>query len=100
MGRRRLLAARSLLTQRNRMWIGGYSSSFHTCFHEPGAIPMRMKRLVAGAAPIAAGTAFAHDTGGDRFERNVLFKFDGGTGVQPFRSQAGAPVLNTVAGVS
>jgi len=60
---------------------------------------MRMKQLVAVVALIAAGTAFAHDNGGDRNERNVLFKFDGGTGVQPFRSQAGAPVLNTVAGV-
>jgi hypothetical protein len=30
----------------------------------------------------------------------VLFNFDGGVGVQPFRSQAGAPVLNTVAGVA
>jgi hypothetical protein len=29
----------------------------------------------------------------------TLFNFDGGVGVQPFRSQASAPVLNTVAGV-
>ena len=60
---------------------------------------MKMKSLLAVAGLIAAGTAFAHDNGGDRYERNVLFKFEGGTGVQPFRSQAGAPVLNTVAGV-
>jgi hypothetical protein len=60
---------------------------------------MRMKRLVALAALIAAGTAFAHGDGYDRND-NTLFKFDGGTGVQPFRSQAGAPVLNTVAGVN
>jgi len=59
-----------------------------------------MKRLVAVAAVLAAGTAFAHD-GNDRNDRNVLFKFDGGTGVQPFRSGAGGvPALNTVAGVS
>jgi hypothetical protein len=58
-----------------------------------------MKRLVALAALIAAGTAFAHGDGYDRND-NTLFKFDGGTGVQPFRSQAGAPVLNTVAGVN
>lgn len=51
--------------------------------------------LLAGL--LAAGTAFAgHDGGGNR---GVLFVFDGGTGNQPFRSQAGAPVLNTVAGV-
>lgn len=60
---------------------------------------MRMKHLVAVAGLIAAGTAFAHGDGNDRNE-NVLFRFDGSIGVQPFRSQAGAPVLNTVAGVN
>jgi hypothetical protein len=59
---------------------------------------MKMKQLLAVAGLIAAGTAFAHD-GYDRND-DTLFKFDGGTGVQPFRSQAGAPVLNTVAGVA
>lgn len=29
-----------------------------------------------------------------------LFEFDGGIGAQPFRSSAGAPILNTVAGVN
>jgi len=60
---------------------------------------MKIKHLVLAMGLVAAGTAFAHD-GGDRNERNVLFKFDGGIGVQPFRSQAGAPVLNVVAGVN
>lgn len=59
---------------------------------------MKMKHLVAVAGLVAAGTAFAHDGGGRN--DNTLFRFDGGTGVQPFRSQAGAPVLNTVAGVA
>jgi hypothetical protein len=56
---------------------------------------MKMKSLLAVAGLIAAGTAFAHDNGGDRYERNVLFRFDGGTGVQPFRSQAGAAKIWT-----
>ena len=57
---------------------------------------MKIHRLVL-AGLIAAGTAFAgHDGGG---LSGVLFVFDGGTGVQPFRSQGGTPVLNTVAGV-
>jgi len=60
---------------------------------------MRMKHLVAAVALIATGAAFAHD-GNDRNDRNVLFKFDGGTGVQPFRSNQGAPALNIVAGVN
>jgi hypothetical protein len=60
---------------------------------------MKIKNLLAVASLIAAGTAVAHDNGGDRYERNVLFKFDGGTGVQPFRSANGVPTLNTVAGV-
>ena len=57
---------------------------------------MKIKSLLAVAGLIAAGTAFGH--GYDR-DNSILFKFDGGIGVQPFRSQAGAPVLNTVAGV-
>lgn len=57
---------------------------------------MKINRLLAIAGLIAAGTAIAHD--GSR--ANVLFKFDGGVGVQPFRSAAGVPVLNTVAGVA
>jgi hypothetical protein len=57
---------------------------------------MRIKRLLAVAGLIAAGTAFGHGNGND----NLLFRFDGGIGVQPFRSQAGAPVLNVVAGVN
>jgi hypothetical protein len=56
---------------------------------------MKIKRLLAVAGLIAAGTAVA---GGSNF--NVLFSFDGGTGVQPFRSASGAPTLNTVAGVA
>jgi hypothetical protein len=59
---------------------------------------MKMKRLLAitSLAGLAAvGTAAAH---GPAF--NVLFKFDGGTGVQPFRSAGGTPALNTVAGVA
>jgi hypothetical protein len=58
---------------------------------------MKIKSLLAVAGLIAAGTAFGH--GYDR-DSNILFKFDGGIGVQPFRSQAGAPVLNVVAGVN
>jgi len=57
---------------------------------------MKINRLLAIAGLIAAGTAFAHDGG----QSNVLFKFDGGVGVQPFRSAAGVPTLNTVAGVA
>jgi len=55
---------------------------------------MKMKHFLAVAGLAAAGTAIAHGPA------NVLFKFDGGTGVQPFRSNAGAPALNTVAGVA
>jgi hypothetical protein len=61
---------------------------------------MKMKHLLAVASLVAAGTAFAHDGWNDRNDRNVLFKFDGGTGVQPFRSAGGVPALNVVAGVS
>jgi hypothetical protein len=61
---------------------------------------MKITSLLAVAGLIAAGTAFAHD-GNDRNDHNVLFKFDGGTGVQPFRSGAGGvPALNIVAGVN
>jgi len=59
---------------------------------------MKMKRLsvmTAVAGLVAAGTVAAHGPAS-----NVLFKFDGGVGVQPFRSAAGAPTLNTVAGVA
>jgi hypothetical protein len=58
---------------------------------------MKMKSLLAVASLLAAGTAFAHDGGGDR---NVMFRFEGGTGVQPFRVSQGAPTLNLVAGVT
>ena len=54
---------------------------------------MNFNRTLLATALFAAGTAIA---GG---ASDVLFNFDGGVGVQPFRSQAGAPVLNTVAGV-
>jgi hypothetical protein len=57
---------------------------------------MKLNRLLAVAGLVAAGTAFAHNGGQD----NVLFKFDGGTGVQVFRSAAGVPALNTVLGVN
>jgi hypothetical protein len=56
---------------------------------------MKFNRLLAVAGFVAVGTAFA---GGHN--SNVLFKFDGGTGVQVFRSAAGVPTLNTVAGVA
>ena len=56
---------------------------------------MKIKRILAVASLLAAGTAVA---GGSNF--NVLFSFDGGTGNQVFRSAAGAPTLNTVAGVA
>ena len=55
---------------------------------------MKMKHFLAVAGLAAAGTAIAHGPA------NVLFKFDGGAGVQPFRSSAGTPALNTVAGVA
>ena len=59
---------------------------------------MKMKSLLAVASLLAAGTAFAHDGGGDR---NVMFRFEGGTGVQVFRNGAGnVPALNVVAGVN
>jgi hypothetical protein len=58
---------------------------------------MKIYRLML-AGMLAAGTAFAGDDGAE--QAAVLFVFDGGTGVQPFRVQAGAPVLNVVAGVN
>jgi hypothetical protein len=58
---------------------------------------MKIKHLVAVAGLVAAGTALAH---GDGFD-NVLFRFDGAIGVQPFRSgQGGVPAANIVAGVN
>jgi hypothetical protein len=57
---------------------------------------MKVKHFLAIAGLAAAGTAIAH---GPQFT-GTLFRFDGGVGVQPFRSAAGAPVLNTVAGVA
>jgi len=57
---------------------------------------MKFMRIVAVVGLAAAGTAFAHGNGNER----PLFEFDGAIGVQPFRSQAGAPVLNVVAGVN
>lgn len=56
---------------------------------------MKFKRLLAVAGLAAAGTAIAHEPA-----FNALFVFDGGTGVQVFRSAAGVPALNTVAGVA
>ena len=55
---------------------------------------MKLRHLLAVAGLTAAGTALAHGPA-----QNILFKFDGGVGVQPFRSAAGVPALNTVAGV-
>jgi hypothetical protein len=59
---------------------------------------MKIRTLMMVSALVAAGTAMA----GDHREHRpgLLFRFDGSIGVQPFRSQAGAPVLNTVAGVN
>ena len=55
---------------------------------------MKFRILLAVASLAAAGTAAAHGPS------NVLFRFDGGAGVQPFRSAAGVPALNVVAGVN
>jgi hypothetical protein len=57
---------------------------------------MKIKALLCVAGLIAAGTAAAGGNGNS----GILFAFDGAIGVQPFRSQAGAPVLNVVAGVN
>jgi len=54
---------------------------------------MKTHRLLLIGGLLAAGAAVA---GG---WSNVLFDFDGSIGVQPFRSAAGVPTLNTVAGV-
>jgi hypothetical protein len=59
---------------------------------------MRFHRSILLATLIAAGTAFAGDE--PHHSPGVMLMFEGGTGVQPFRSQAGAPVLNVVAGVN
>jgi hypothetical protein len=56
---------------------------------------MKLRHLVAVVGLVAAGTAIAHGP-----SPKLLFRFDSGVGVQPFRSAAGAPVLNTVAGVA
>jgi hypothetical protein len=55
---------------------------------------MKFKALLAAASLAVAGTAAAHGPS------NILFRFDGGVGVQPFRSAAGVPTLNVVAGVN
>jgi hypothetical protein len=57
---------------------------------------MKISRLLAIAGLVAAGTAAAGGNGSS----TILFKFDGGTGNQVFRSAAGVPTLNTVAGVN
>ena len=54
---------------------------------------MKTYRFLLIGGLLAAGAAVA---GG---WSNVLFSFDGSIGVQPFRSAAGVPTLNTVAGV-
>jgi hypothetical protein len=56
---------------------------------------MKIRRLICIAGLFATATAFA----GGGWPSNTLFSFDGGIGVQPFRSAAGVPTLNTVAGV-
>jgi hypothetical protein len=56
---------------------------------------MKISRFLAIAGLVAAGTAVA---GGG--SSSILFRFDGGTGNQVFRSAAGVPTLNTVAGVN
>lgn len=56
---------------------------------------MKRYKLLAIAGLMIAGSAFAHGNG----QSNVLVSFDGSIGVQPFRSAAGVPALNTVAGV-
>ena len=56
---------------------------------------MKFSRFLAIAALAAAGTAVAGGGG----HSSVLFNFDHGTGNQVFRSAAGVPTLNTVAGV-
>jgi hypothetical protein len=55
-----------------------------------------MTRFCGVAVLLVAGTAIASDDGTSA----VLFQFKGGTGNQVFRSAAGVPTLNTVAGVA
>lgn len=57
---------------------------------------MKISRFLALAGLVAAGTAVAGGGGNS----STLFKYDGGTGNQVFRSAAGVPTLNTVAGVA
>ena len=57
---------------------------------------MKFSSFLAIAALAAAGTAGAHGGGSS----STLFRFDHGTGNQVFRSAAGVPTLNTVAGVA
>jgi len=60
---------------------------------------MNISRFLAVAGLVAAGTAMAGGGGGNN--SYTLFKFDGGTGNQVFRSGAGGvPTVNTVAGVN
>ena len=56
---------------------------------------MKFTHFLAIAGLAAAGTAAA----GGGPSSSVLFRFDHGTGNQVFRSAAGVPTLNTVAGV-
>jgi len=57
---------------------------------------MKFSRFLAIASLAAAGTAVAGGGGNP----SILFRFDHGTGNQVFRSAAGVPTLNTVAGVA
>jgi hypothetical protein len=57
---------------------------------------MKISRIVGLVGLLAAGAAW----GGGGYNSSILFKFEGGTGNQVFRSAAGAPTLNTVAGVA
>jgi len=57
---------------------------------------MKFSRFLAIAGLAAAGTAVAGGGGNP----SILFRFDHGTGNQVFRSAAGVPTLNTVAGVA
>jgi hypothetical protein len=55
---------------------------------------MKLNHFLAVAGLVAAGTAIAQPPA------SILFRFDGGTGVQPFRNSATGPTLNTVGGVA
>lgn len=57
---------------------------------------MKLSRIAGLVGLMAAGAAWA----GGGYNSSILFKFEGGTGNQVFRSAAGAPALNTVAGVA